>query len=124
MGGERSDAFGPIECGGFASREDARFAPCGEQVELGCGYSQLARVVEMILHAICATIELRNAHFDHLEKLELDTGFAQSVGHSGYAGPDFGNDLVKSFPVETSAGCFSVGHGFPDCLNQRAGWSR
>ena len=97
---EQGDVFGPVEGGGFARGVDAGLAPGGEQVELLGRDVELARVVEVVLDAEGAAVELRSADLDELADFGLDAGVLERVLDGGHAGGEFGHDLLKVLPVE------------------------
>ncbi len=60
---------------------------------------ELARVVQVVLDAEGAAVELRSANLDELEQFGLDAGFFERVGHGGHAG----GELQARFPESPSS---------------------
>src|SRR3569833_1030206 len=97
----KRDMLGPVECSGFSITVDARFAPGGEKVELGCGNVELASVIQMILNAESATVDLRCTDLQQFDEFGLYAGFAQCVTDRGHAGAHLGDDALKDRIVDS-----------------------
>src|SRR3954471_24907123 len=92
--------FSPAECSGFSVTVYARFAPGGQQVQLGCRDVQLARIVEMVLNAESATVDLRCTDLQQLDEVGLNAGLAQCLTDGGHAGAHLRDDALEDSVVD------------------------
>jgi len=116
--GKQCYPLGPLESGGFARRVNAGFAPGCEEVELLCGDVDFAGVVEMVLDAEGASVELGSANLDEFAELRFDAGVFESARDGGHAGCELGYCLLKDGPIEAGGGNLSGGHG-GSCSEER-----
>src|SRR3954447_4894676 len=89
------DMLCPVESSLFAVTVDSGLAPCRKQVKLGRRHIELASVVEVILNAKCATIQLRDANLEEFEQFGLDPGLTQSMAYRGHSGAHLRNDALE-----------------------------
>jgi hypothetical protein len=109
----KRDAFRPFERSALARGEDAGLTPDGEQIEFLGRRACLARVVQVILHAKGAAVDLRNADLHHLNQIGLKARLPDCVRYPRHARRHFRNDLLKRLPVDARSRFFLRVHGRP-----------